>query len=31
MAQTTSCIGKLLDQVTPINSANYFREAGYST
>jgi len=29
--QTTSCIGRLLDQVTPIASANYFREAGYST
>lgn len=29
--QTTACIGKLLDQVTPIASANYFREAGYST
>jgi transposase len=29
--QTTSCIGKLLDQVTAVASANYFKEAGYST
>lgn len=29
--QTTACIGKLLGQVTAKASANYFREAGYST
>ena len=28
---TTSCIGKLLDRVTPTARANYFRQAGYST
>jgi len=29
--QTISCIGRLLDRVTPVASVNYFREAGYST
>jgi hypothetical protein len=29
--QTTTCIGKLLDQVTAKASASYFREAGYAT
>ena len=29
--QTIRCIGRLLDRVTPIVSAAYFREAGYST
>ena len=29
--QTIRCIGRLLDRVTPIASAAYFREAGYST
>src|SRR5664280_273741 len=29
--QTTNCIGKLLDHVTPKAASNYFREAGYST
>ena len=28
---TSTCIGKLLDQVTPTECANYFSEAGYST
>jgi len=31
VAQTTNSIGKLLHQVTPEASANYFREAGYAT
>jgi transposase len=31
LAQTSTCIGRLLDQVTATASANYFREAGYST
>jgi len=29
--QTTTCIGKLIDQITPTECVNYFREAGYST
>jgi transposase len=29
--QTTACIGKLLDQITPEECINYFSEAGYST
>ena len=29
--QLETCIAKLLDQVTPTESANFFREAGYST
>jgi transposase len=29
--QTTNCIGKLIDQITPTECMNYFREAGYST
>jgi len=29
--QTTSCIGKLIDRITPCECANYFRNAGYST
>jgi transposase len=29
--QTTNCIGKLIDQITPNECINYFREAGYST
>jgi transposase len=29
-AHTTTCIGKLLDQVTPKACANYFKTAGYS-
>ena len=29
--QTTNCIGKLLDHVTPKAASNYFCEAGYST
>lgn len=31
LEETTTCIGKLLDQVTATASANYFRQAGYST
>jgi transposase len=29
--ETSSCIGKLLDRVTPKECANFFSEAGYST
>ena len=29
--QTTHCIGKLIDQITPSERINYFRKAGYST
>ncbi len=29
--QTTVCIGRLIDQITPTECFNYFREAGYST
>ena len=29
--ETSTCIGKLLDQVTPTECANYFSHAGYST
>ena len=29
--QTITCIGKLIDQITPTECVNYFREAGYST
>jgi transposase len=28
---TITCIGKLLEKVTPQASANYFKQAGYST
>lgn len=31
MEQTSACIGKLLDHVTPKECANYFSEAGYAT
>jgi transposase len=31
LEQTSNCIGKLLDRITPTECANYFREAGYST
>ncbi len=31
IAQTTTCIGALLDQITTQECANYFRDAGYST
>ena len=29
--QTTHCIGKLINQITPSECINYFRKAGYST
>jgi len=29
--QTTACVGRLIDQITPTECVNYFREAGYST
>ncbi len=29
--QLEACIAKLLDQITPAECANFFREAGYST
>ena len=29
--QTTACIGRLINQITPTECINYFREAGYST
>ncbi len=31
LAHTTTCIGKLLDQLTPAECARYFQAAGYST
>jgi transposase len=31
LEQTSDCIGKLLDRITPAECANYFSEAGYST
>ncbi|MCA7121351.1 MAG: hypothetical protein LGL72_18620 [Acidibrevibacterium sp.] len=31
VAQTTHCIGKLIDQITRSECINYFRKAGYST
>jgi len=29
--QTSTCIGQLLDRITPKQCASYFKEAGYST
>ena len=29
--QTITCIGKLIDHITPTEGVNYFREAGYLT
>jgi len=31
LAHTSTCIGKLLNHVTPTACASYFKEAGYST